>query len=468
MNVAIINTVLIVSAIYTFLRSPEKALLNIFLPLLLFIPQIFDAKVPGLPALRVAQAAIIPIFIIHFITKFFELSMGMRRRNAVRISLMDFLVVFYIIFCVYSEEINEGTSMSVNLLAGMLSSVLAPFILAKMLIMPKNLSIAFAKRFVFCIFIIIILSLYEMRFTLNPFLALIRPFFPGQGEEWPTLYRWGFVRIGGPFIQPIIFAMVISVALFFDYWLYRNRLWERYFKYLPISKRVVITLVLLFGFIMTFSRGPILSTLLGMLFVGIGFSRYKKISLTLRCIIIGLFAVYTIWAFYEISGVGIGLAQTAEEATIAYRGELIRQYVSIAMQKPWWGWGIELWPKVPGLSSVDNHYLWVALKHGFIPIGVFTFMIFYTFVRLLKRGIFDNPTQLVDCSLAFTFAAILISFAVCLTTVFLGLQLEPLFFLLLGWMEGFLLSNSISYTPVKVARRQNKQIKVMHAAPSFF
>lgn len=169
-------------------------------------------------------------------------------------------------------------------------------------------------------------------------------------------------------------------------------------------------------------------------------------------------AFYGILSFMEIAQIGRGLSETGEEATIAYRGELLYQYYLYALQKPLWGWGIQLWPKVPGLASVDNHYLWLMLKHGLIAVGLLVFMMIFSLIRLLRRGISDSPSQTADCSLAFMFAAVVVSFIMGLTTVYMGLQLEPLFFLLLGWIEGFLLLKPYGHFLEKVSAKR-KSVK---------
>jgi O-Antigen ligase len=465
MDVLIILFFLLFSLGYTVFHSTEKAFLNIYLFVLLFLPQIFRGKIPGIPAMSFAQATIVPIFLIFSLSKLAELSFN--PRGVWKYSLIDITVAVYVLFCSYSEYLNEGFSMGRNLLANMLSTVFAPYILAKSLIHPKNLSIKFSKRFVFIIFCVIVLSVYEMRFVADPFMGLFSRFFPAQeADVWIALYRYGFVRIRASFVQPIIFSMVIGIALFIHYWLCKNRFWERYFKHLffvPLRKKTLITIVLLLGMLFTFSRGPWLSTFLGMLFVGIAFSHYKMLSLTIRSVAVISIMTYGYFYFQEVSEVNRELASSGEEATVAYRGEMFQQYFLIAKQRLMWGWGIESWPKVSGLASIDNHYLWIVLQFGVIPVILFAFMLAYTLFRLFKRGLESNPLKSPDPSLAFIFAGILISFTISLTTVFMGLQLEPIFFMLLGWMEGFLLSEPHTHFVDDRKKKSVQKQRILHA-----
>jgi hypothetical protein len=128
---------------------------------------------------------------------------------------------------------------------------------------------------------------------------------------------------------------------------------------------------------------------------------------------------------------------TAQE-TIAYRRELIEKYVEIMLKKGAWGWGHNTWPRIPTMDSIDNQYLLLPLQHGFVSLGFFLAIIFWTAMRLCWYGV-HVPRGSEESELALTFFASYIVIIATLTSVYLGAQTVQLFFLLTGWSEGLLM-----------------------------
>ena len=247
------------AAFFAFFYTPERAFMTVYLPCLLLIPNFYRADIQGLPDLNFNKAAVFPIFLALIIRK---------KINTWNLSLCDFLVLGYLFCIVYSEYtadlvVNEYTtekqlmhmsngnySLAQNLLSNKLLSVFFPYVLAKYLIHPKHLTIPVAKRLVFIAFIIVLISVYEMRMTLNLFNFAFDPFFGDQSRGWGKPMRFGFVRIAGPFGHPILLGIMLMVALLFNYWLFKNKIWKLNFKYLPrlpLPKGSIISFVILFG-----------------------------------------------------------------------------------------------------------------------------------------------------------------------------------------------------------------------------
>jgi len=421
------------SAFIALFRSPERAFLNVYLPVLILLPHIFNAEIQGLPDFTFGQAAILPIFLIAAVTRIWRW----------RLSILDLLVVAYVAACVYSEGYTTGFPLGRKLFVEMCGNVLFPYLLAKVLIHRGGYTVAFAKRFVFLIFVDILLSSYEMRFVSNPYIGWFRYFFPGQGYDWPALFRYGFVRIGGPFAQPILFGTIIGVAILLHYWLVKQKVWEIRFRLLPplpLSKSMIITIGLLFGLLMTLSRGPVLSTLVGGIIIGIGFSPTRIHSFIIRLLVVsavGFMAYQTYLYYVEINKY---LAESELIGNIAYRGEMNREYAELAFKKAWWGWGNTGWPRLSGIKSVDNQYLWLLVKHGVVGLGTLLLTIGAIMLRLFYRGIMVPKKFRFESALAFTFLALLVAMATSFITVYMGMQTEPIFFMIIGWAEGFVIS----------------------------
>ncbi len=371
---------------------------------------------------------------------------------------MDFLVVAFVICAVYSEYIAEHTvfkgfhkgqlsrmqnsnySLAKNLFGIKIIHVIFPYLLAKNFIHSKGMSVSFAKRFVFILFVIVLISVYEMRMTVNLFNNLFGLFFEEQGIK-ELGFRYGLLRISGPFFHPLFFGTFIAVALLLNYWLMKNKIWKYKFSNLPnmpISKGTIIFLVLLFGLVMTLSRGPWLSCFMGFIIIGVGFSRKRTWSLLARIFMyVCLFFAAISYAKYY-ANVDPGSTETHQAGTSAYRMKIFLEYISVIMQKPFWGWGTMLWPMKPGMKSIDNQYLWLALNHGLVTLSIFLYMIFSSMIRLLKRGMKNSRNLESDTSLAFTLLAVFVTLFTSFVTVFMNFNIEVLFFLLLGWSEGYL------------------------------
>ena len=411
-------------------KSPEKVFQNYYMPILLLLPQNFTFHMNRVPDLSFNQTAIIPVFIIGFIT----------RIHRWKWSITDFIIMLFFAEMVYSEYDAEGIGSTAQLITNLLTNMVFPYMLAKILIHPAGYTIPFAKTITLLMYINVLLSVYEQRFMTNPYIQFFQYFFPSQGYDWPTIDRYGLVRIAGPFVQPILFAVGCSIAFFLNYWLVRNNYWGRHYKYipdLPVSKGWIFGSVILFGLIFTFSRGPLLSLTLGFLFVGVGFSKYPWQSFIgrLAIFVVACLAISQVYEAY--AGVGTELATSDQDMTLSYRTALIQKYNEITWEKPYFGWGMNSWPKVANTVSIDNQYLWLTLKHGYIATWIYGLLMVNIILRLLKRGFILPLTYTRERTLDFTFLGSYLAVIFAFATVYMGMQLEPLFFLITGWIEGY-------------------------------
>lgn len=428
---------LFLAAAYTVYSSPEKAFLNVYIPILILLPQIFTAEITIFHNMGFAQNAAIPIFIGLLISRI------VGKKSTISFSFTDLLVVAYVVLCAISEYINSSTDYVLSLLIDKTTSIILPYYMAKYIVHPRGLSILLSKRIVILVSIVIVISLYEARMSVNPFLNIGYKFFPAQGHGWPTIFRFGLARIAGPFVQTILLGMMIGVTIVLNYWLIKSGYWRKWFSFLPklISKNIFSMGLLVFGILLTFSRGPILGTILGIFIASIGFSRSRVKAIAWRVAVLVVLGILAYEWFVYYSGINRYHAESDWQSTGAYRAELIEKYRKYVLQKPLWGWGFTTLPISEGLVSIDNQYLWLALKHGIITLGTYVAIISSTLMRLFFRGVDGTESQKADYALAFTFAGIYSLLASSFFTVYMGLQIETVFFLLTGWIEGFLLSS---------------------------
>ena len=414
-------------------KSPAIAFVDVYIPVLLLLPEYYRFVIPVLPDPTFSQAAIIPVAGL-FLT---------RDMKSWKYSLMDFFVVAFALIIGVSEYTNAGYNEAQNLLFDMIGSFVLPYIAAKGLIEPKGMRVPFAKRFAFLLFAISVVSLYEFKMGSTPWEMLMNRFFPGQADGWITTFRYGFARIAGPYGHAILACLIITVGFRIQRWLEWCGYWEPTFKMMPwlkIPKARIMTLMLMLGMVMTLVRGPWMGGIAGAVITGAGLAKNRKLGLLAIAgglIVIGVPAGAM---FYAYASVGRAAAKTDSQETAAYRKELLDKYTDIAVERSYLGWGRNTWPKVGGMPSIDNYYLLLALMHGFIADGLLISMIFIMPYRLIRFEMSRPRPAVRGSSLGFTLAGIYVAYGVTIATVFMGLTATPVFAVMTGWAEGYLLN----------------------------
>lgn len=214
---------LIAAAVATWRHGPGRALLAVYLPLLLLIPDSLRAITPGLPDPNFNQAAIVPIAAAALL----------RHARGWRLARMDLLVLLFAAWSAGSDCLGRGYDDAQNLMFSMLLSVLSPYLVARCVIGAGDLHVAVARRFVILVFGVALVGVWEARFGFNPFYAIIGPLFPGQGSGWVTTFRHGLARVAGPYSHAILAGIMLSVAFGLQRWLQGAGHWEPRFACLP-------------------------------------------------------------------------------------------------------------------------------------------------------------------------------------------------------------------------------------------
>jgi hypothetical protein len=424
-------------ALYFALRySPAKAFLNVYLPVLLLLPEYYRWVVPLLPDPTFNQAAILPIFAIYWV----------RDRKSWRWSAMDFLMLAFAACVGISEYTNAGFKEAQNLMFDMVASWSIPYVLTKGLVLRYRMGVPLAKRLVILLFAISLISIYEFRMGVTPWQLALNRFFPGQGDGWVTTFRYGFARIAGPFGHAILAGLVLVIGYRISRWLEWSGYWEPRFRMLrdiPLPKARTITLGIALGIVMTLVRGPWLGGVAGAAITAVGLARNRKKALLILAG--GVLAVgIPAGAFlYSYASVGRAAAKSDSQETAAYRKELLDKYLTIALQRGTWGWGRNTWPKIEGSPSIDNYYLLLSLMYGLIAVAILDVILVGMTVRLIRFEL-RSPPGPRGSSLGFTLAGIYVAITITIGTVYLGLTMVPLFAVLTGWSEAYLLAGKAS------------------------
>lgn len=430
---------LFITFLYLLYKPPEKAFIRIYLPCLVLFPMFTSVKFMGLPDFNFAQSAMMPILVALVFRTFFHQRGG--TKHLLSFGFLDFLVVTFVAVIVYSEYYNTGHRRDlfegrlwVSLCYKLLVLNLIPYYLARELIYPKGKSDEFAKMFVVLLSIIAIVSVLEWRLVINVFDRFAGMFFKERSADRPWLptFRLGFTRISGSFYHPILLGTAFGCGLVLSYWSNRKQ------RHRLMGRFDLFFFILLAGIAMTISRGPWLSFFLGMMFVGVGDAHNRKLSMLFRLSVLFLVLVMSFELYEYYKTVNTDFVKNTLTGSAVYRTRLIKEYLGYVDMKPWLGWGSLTYPAAGRFGSIDNHFLWITVKHGYLTLFLFVLILVVALFRLFIRGMTLHRTYKVEISLCFALFASLIVFSSSIVTVYLGNQLEPLLFILLGWTEGFL------------------------------
>ena len=436
------------------LGSARKALLYVYLPALLLLPQYYVVRVPHLPPLTFADAAVLPLAIALAFT-------GMRRW---RLAWMDLWVLLFAVCAGLSEALSTELAngdwirlfspdfalsqrLSTNLADGALMfisglmTIVLPYVMGKLLIEQEDGERhAMRRRLVgqmaALLAIVAALSVYDFLTGISGWQKVANHFFISQFELWPPQVRWGFGRIAGPYGHAILAGIIFLMGLVYCLWLRdADRSWgaRRLFSGLPITVRGLILTAIVAGLLMTQSRGPWIGV--GMALVFAFLTRYLPVGKAAAVFLIFIAAFSGVGYYYanRYTDRAISQAASEEQRNAIYRRQLLANYAPLVIERPAFGWGVTTVPAVKGQTSIDNQFLMLAVQEGFAGLGVFLAIVMGSAMKLLRM--ISQPIGHEDRMLAYAHLAVLIGLMTTLSTVFLGEQAVMLFFLFVGWVQ---------------------------------
>jgi hypothetical protein len=430
----------------------RSAFLNVYIPVVLLLPQYFSLRFPHLPPLSFADAAILPLF----------LALCLKEVRRWRFSWMDLLVVLFALSVAVSEGLStaladgtwkrlflaDGSHVDTNFAnAGLmffaeLTTVVVPYMLGKLLIEQGSADdeparIPLVRRIVVLLAVVAGISVIDFVTGKSSWQTVFIRLFAGTTSNWPQQMRWGFGRIAGPFGHAILAGTIFLIGLIYCLWLrtYAPE-WgtRRVIGGLPLTFRGLVMWALIGGLLMTQSRGPWVGAGLALMLVLLmqRFATLKAATLFALVSMVLLVAAYYYGKQY--AGVQRSEAVNDEQRNAIYRRELLDSYKPIVKERKAFGWGITTYPSMNGQTSIDNEYLMLAVTQGFVGLGLFVAIGVGSIFKLLRLA--TRPIAMEDRALIVAHLAALIGVMTTITTVFLGEQAIVLFFLVVGWGQG--------------------------------
>jgi hypothetical protein len=445
----------------------RRAMLNVYLPSVLLLPQYYVERFPHLPPLTFADTAILPLGVALFVKE-------IRRW---RFAWMDVWVLLF----AASAGISEGWSQCLadgtwkNLFSAdgypvvafagngglqffqALCAMVAPYMLGKLLIEQQGAQGQSARkrvvrRMVVLLTVVAGISIFDFLTGRSIWQMVFRHVFPDQPSVWGVQVRWGFGRAQGPFAHAILAGMVFMMGLIYCLWLRAfapNWGTRRVVSGLPLTVRGLVLYAMIGGLLMTQSRGPWIGVGLALVLALLVWKLpLGKATLMFAAVLV----VFSIGAYYygkRYTDVDINHARTEEQRNAVYRRELIRTFVPLIEQRPAFGWGITTLPTMNGQKSIDNQYLLLAAAQGFTGLTLFLLILAGSLVRLFRLA--RLPLGSEDRALVFAHLTVLMGLITALTTVYLGEQALLLLFLIVGWIHGM---NPAGPAPARVGIRQ--------------
>lgn len=423
----------IIAAAVVLVGGARRGFLWVYLPTLLLLPMYFQLRFPHLPPISFVDMALLPVAVALMI----EGLPGWRLRA------MDALVIAFVLSCGYSEAsggtiLDGGLQVYTNLIA-----VAIPYMMGRQLMEPRKgarESVAWRAQFVRMFLGLLTLDaaigVYDFLSGKSSSQRMWKVFFPDQVVEWPEQMRWGFGRIQGPFSQAILAGMIFTIGIAYCMWMQRaDRSWGRrpLTTTLRLRWRHVALAMMIAGLLMTQSRGPWIGALIlfAILWLPLASSFRQALVLVLLLSAVGGVGAYLYGKKYTAGS--REHAQTVEQEDAIYRRELIGNYMPLVLEKPLTGWGVSFYPSVRGQKSIDNEYLFLAVIQGVPGLLLFVLMSLGSCVRVIR--LLPYAERADDRFLLYAHLAVVVSLLVTMTTVYLGQQVEPLYFLVLGWMQ---------------------------------
>lgn len=413
-------------------QSVTKAFIWVYMPTLLLLPDYYRAITPGLPDPSFNQSASVALFAVFV----------MQGAPGYKFSFTDLIVGFYAFSVSFSEFLASGYSDAQNLMFFELTSVMFPYIFAKSLIEPFNLRYDFAKSVVLCLSVVFVFNLWENKFGYNLWQANLGMFFPGQGLGWITTFRFGLARAAGPYGHCLLDGVIMAVGYRLQRWLQWSEAWPPKMKQLSwvpwFTPAQFFTLMILGGVFSTLGKGQWLAGIVAAGITIIGRSKQRVAAMTAVIAVMVFVGLPVLLWFLSYASVGRKNAKDDNQETAAYRYELVTEYMDVASERLWFGWGLMKWPEVPGFESIDNHFLLTYLNHGLIALTLLLVIIFGMMVRLIIHGFRNPPSEPRGSSLAFTLAAIFLMYLIAVATVAMMNQSCTLFFIIVGLSDAYL------------------------------
>lgn len=221
------------------LSSARKALLDVYLPVVLLLPQYYVLRIQHLPPITFADATVIPLGLVLVMTSLrnwrwawmdlwvFLLAVSEGLSEALSSELANGNWV-HIFSTSAAASVRLGTNIAnggLMFVSGLLTIVL-PYMIGKIMLEQQDtdgtpMRRKVIQRMVTLLAVVAIISVYDFIKGVSIWQKAFHFLKPYQSEIWTPQVRWGFGRIAGPFGHAILAGMIFLMGLIYCLWLRR-------------------------------------------------------------------------------------------------------------------------------------------------------------------------------------------------------------------------------------------------------
>jgi len=341
---------------------------------------------------------------------------------------------------VISTYLNKDLFAARNILLETGCSLLLPYVAAKWLLPRDEEGVDVAHRIALLLLVVLAVGLYQFATGTDPY-NWMRSIFPGH-TRWTPQVRYGLVRIVGAYDHAILAGIVFAVGYRMTRMLEWSHSWPGDIPFAAISRVRFSKVCMMIASLMTISRGPWLGAAIGAVVVAICRARSRKRATAIALAAMLLISVPVYRFARSYAWINRQEATTIPQRDVAYRHELFDAYLQIVAIHPAWGWGLEGFPRVRQLDSIDNEYLLMALVYGLNATLCLIAILLWVSLRLLARTLYLDRNS-IEGILSSTLLGVQIVFAISFATVWMGAQTGQLLFLFVGWSEASLLKSRL-------------------------
>lgn len=391
----------------------------VFLPVLIATPTYYNFKMPGFPQQSFWTTAMLGILPFFFMDK---------KKGKLPFDVVGVIVLVYIFWIFNGERVAKTYKDGQNLLFNSMLGVWFPYMFGRYIAMESKvfgrtiLTMALVAGFVG------LATPYEGRMGANPYDTYIRRVWPFWVPWGASPWRAGIMRTAGPFAHPICAGFFYSMVLPLTMWLSTTRLNPA----TKMKKRMMWGGQSL-GLLLTLSRGPISGAVIALWFGRLGWMKKMRTIFLIGIVCLYLALFYMLWSkLFSPDAPTRETAKTESEETVAYRKEMMDNYLELVEEHPMTGWGKNGFPFVKGQKSIDNQYLFLALQYGKPAPLFFLLAMLIPGICCVRRGLKEPPGSSMG-RLSLCLGGICIAAIWTQITVFAGTQTEQILFLCIGF-----------------------------------
>lgn len=407
-------------------KRVDTALLSVYLPCLLLVPDSYEVRLPHLPPLSTAECALIPLGTVALF----------RLIRSGSFAWMDLLVLGYTTSVGLSEFIHvPNRNNGILGAAEAFISMGMAYLVGRQLVEPR-LRFAAVRRMVFLLLLNGPTNLYEWKMGASPWGILgVRVFGAANQFGEGLQFRNGRARVGYVFGGGECAGIAFGMGFCLNAWLTFRRKVEsqldlnKVFRF--VQKYYLAEILLLLYVFATQSRGPEIA--LGAGFLILQIARFKKVKRMMVLVALALGVGFVGTSAYFNSYTSVDNPTSEQQGSAMYRKQMNAAYAPIAEAGGWTGYSAPGIPHVDGMNSIDNQYLLVHLAWGRLAYYFFILVVLEN-VRTVVMRLWQSKAS-EDRAFFICMLAAMSVLWITILTVFLGSQLPQLSFFLIGWIQ---------------------------------